>query len=114
MIGNLILMSHFDEKGIILNMETQKEVMSVSATAKFIGVCESKVRQLVREKRIPHIPLDGRIVFLTSEIIEWLKSQQVSPSQVKSLVDLNSNRKMSSEESSAIIATKLWRKGASN
>ncbi len=53
--------------------------MNIDETADFIGVSPSKIRQLVREGRIPHIRLDGRILFLTVEIIDWLKSKQVAP-----------------------------------
>jgi len=79
-------------------------VIDVHTVAKFIGVSESKIRQWIREKRIPYIQLDGRIVFLITEIIEWLKSKQVTPSADK----------ISSEESSAVISNKLWHKAINN
>jgi excisionase family DNA binding protein len=61
----------------------QKIVMDTPEVADCVGVCQSKIRQWIREKRIPYIRLDGRIVFLTTEIIEWLKSKQVTPAGEK-------------------------------
>jgi hypothetical protein len=88
----------------IIHMKTQKDVMNAQETADYIGVCVSKIRQWIRDKWIPFVPLDGRIVFLTEEITKWLKSKQITPTA----------EKLSSEESSAIISNKLWHKAINN
>jgi excisionase family DNA binding protein len=60
-------------------MKMQKIVMDTPEVADYVGVCPSKIRQWIREKRIPYIRLDGRIVFMATEIFDWLKSKQVTP-----------------------------------
>lgn len=63
-------------------MMAQKEIMNTQEIADYIGVCPSKIRQWIREKRIPYIRLDGRILFLRTEIIKWLQSKQVAVNNI--------------------------------
>lgn len=65
-----------------LYIDTQKEVMGVAELELFLCISQEKIRQLIREKRIPYIRLDGRILFLRSEIIKWLLSKQIAVNDV--------------------------------
>lgn len=88
-------------------MEWQKKVMNAVEISEFLGISESKTRQFIREKRIPYIQLDGRIVFLADSILSWLRDIQISPQN-----DIVSNKNRSDKESASAISNKLWRKGA--
>lgn len=87
-------------------MELQKKVMNAVEISEFLGISESKTRQFIREKRIPYIQLDGRIVFLADSILSWLRDIQTSPQN-----DIALNKTRSNKESAAAISNKLWRKG---
>lgn len=58
---------------------SMKEVCSVKEIATYLGVSESKVRQLVRRNGIPYLKLDGQYRFYLPEIQKWLSRITVSP-----------------------------------
>lgn len=61
-----------------------RTVMSVRATASFLGVSESIIRRLVRERRIPFQKIEGRYVFYRPRLERWLLDSTVEPDLVQS------------------------------
>ena len=60
----------------------KKEVMSVKELAAYLGLSESKVRQLVRRDAIPYFKLDGSYRFFLPTVQEWLRQISVLPKEV--------------------------------
>lgn len=54
-----------------------QSLISVSAAANLLGVSKSKVYCLAIEKRIPHIRIDGRILFRPETLEMWLQEQEI-------------------------------------
>ncbi len=46
--------------------------------ARELGVSVPKVRQLVREREVPHYRIGRRVVFETEELSRWLQLHRVS------------------------------------
>lgn len=51
----------------------QKEVCSVKEIAVYLGISESKVRQLIKRKSIPYAKIDGQFKFYLPTIQDWLR-----------------------------------------
>ncbi len=68
--------STFNDQG-----EQQREVMSVRDISDYLGVSESKIRQLIRRNAIPYVKLDGQYKFFLPTVQEWLWSITVIPKQ---------------------------------
>lgn len=56
-----------------------RDVLSVSETADYLGISESKVRQLIRRNAIPFLKLDGSYKFFLPALQDWLLSISISP-----------------------------------
>ncbi len=57
----------------------QRDVLSVRDLADYLGLSESKVRQLIRRNAIPYVKLDGQYKFFLPTVQEWLRSITVIP-----------------------------------
>jgi excisionase family DNA binding protein len=73
----------------------QREVMSVKEVAAYLGLSESKVRQLIGRNAIPYVKLDGQYKFFLPTIREWLRQRTVQPGNA-------------TEEDAHDIAEKIW------
>jgi excisionase family DNA binding protein len=62
-----------EEKNQKANEETW---MSVPETAKLTGFAEQTIRTLVMNNKIPSHKVEGKRMFLKSEIIEWMKNSK--------------------------------------
>ena len=49
-----------------------KEVFSVKELAEYLGISESQLRRLVKEKKIPFLKLNGLYKFFLPNIRKWL------------------------------------------
>ena len=56
-----------------------KEVLNTGELAEYLGVSESIVRRMVRERKIPFNKIEGRYLFFLPVIREWLKSSTFMP-----------------------------------
>jgi excisionase family DNA binding protein len=56
-----------------------KDVMSVKEAARYLGISESKIRQFIRNKFIPHIKLDGQYKLFLPVLQEWLRQITILP-----------------------------------
>ena len=77
-------------------MSEQKEVYSVKEIAEYLGLSESKVRQLVRRNAIPFVRLDGQYKFFLPIIQDWLRQISIQP---------NNNP---DSDGARIIANRIW------
>jgi excisionase family DNA binding protein len=59
--------------------EMQREVMSVLEAAEYLGVSESKLRELLRRRAIPYSKIDGQYKLFLPVIQEWLRGMTVFP-----------------------------------
>ena len=66
------------------NFNNQRDVLSVRDVAVYLGLSESKVRQLIRRNAIPYVKLDGRYKFFLPTVQEWLRSITVLPKPERS------------------------------
>jgi excisionase family DNA binding protein len=66
--------STFSDQGI-----RPREVMSVREVAAYLGLSESKVRQLIGRNAIPFAKLDGQYKFFLPTVQDWLRSITVIP-----------------------------------
>jgi excisionase family DNA binding protein len=55
----------------------QREICSVKEIAEYLGVSESKIRQLVRRNAIPYAKIDGQYKFYVPTIREWVREMMV-------------------------------------
>jgi excisionase family DNA binding protein len=55
-----------------------KEVMSVPEVGHFLGVSESKIRQLIHRKAIPYTKIDRQYKFFLPVVREWLVQSTVT------------------------------------
>lgn len=55
-------------------METR---MSVEEVAAFLGLHRDTIYDLVRENKLPHVRLGGRIFFLEDVLENWLRENMV-------------------------------------
>jgi excisionase family DNA binding protein len=83
--------------------------MDVPSIAEFIGVSPSIIRQLIRDNRIPHNRIGTRIIFLVDEIIAWLRDNQCPARN-----NVIPNQKVANNESSKVMADKIFRKAVNN
>ncbi len=60
-------------------MSDQKEVCSVKEIAAYLGVSETKVRQLIKRAAIPFLQIDGQYKFFLPVIREWLREKSAKP-----------------------------------
>jgi len=51
----------------------EKRTMSVEDAAGYFGLHKDTVYELVKEKKLPHIRIGGRIFFLVEVLEEWMK-----------------------------------------
>jgi predicted DNA-binding transcriptional regulator AlpA len=55
--------------------DSEEEIMDISKISKLTGYKESYLHKMVHLREIPfHKPNNGRLVFLRSEILEWIKA----------------------------------------
>jgi len=52
---------------------TTKEFMSTDDLADFLGRTPGAIRNLTLRRKIPYRKTGGRLVFLRSEIVDWIK-----------------------------------------
>ena len=50
----------------------RKQIMSVDDVAAYFGLHKDTIYDLVRENKIPHIRLGGRIFFLEDVLEKWM------------------------------------------
>ena len=55
--------------------ETKAKYMNIPQMAKYLGVSETHLRRLVREKLIPHVYLGRRVIFCIEKVDEWMSDQ---------------------------------------
>ena len=60
-------------------MSAIKEVYSAEEIAEYLGLSESIVRRLVRERKIPFNKIEGRYLFFLPVIREWMMENTVQP-----------------------------------
>jgi excisionase family DNA binding protein len=76
-----------------------KEVLNVAEVAQYLGLSESLIRRLIREKKIPFQKVESRYLFFLPAIKEWLASITIKPG------DLDGD---SEEEKAKQIALEIW------
>ena len=52
----------------------EREICTVKEIGEYLGVSESKIRQLVRRSAIPYAKIDGQYRFFLPAIREWMRS----------------------------------------
>ncbi len=57
-----------------------REVLSVKDIADYLGVSESKIRQLIRRDAIPYVRIGGQYKFFLPAVRQWLQDRSVIPS----------------------------------
>jgi excisionase family DNA binding protein len=55
----------------------ENTVLKVEEAAEILRVSKSKVYQLIRENRLPHIKLDGRVVIPRARFLSWIENSVV-------------------------------------
>lgn len=63
-----------------------EEVMDIDALCAFIHLDKPTIYALTSQRRIPHTKPTGKLLFLKSEILHWLKDNHV-----KTQVEINSS-----------------------
>lgn len=72
---------------------TEEEIlMNVDGTSKFIDLAIPTIYGLVHQKKIPHYKKSGRLYFMKSEILEWIKSGK---QESKSDIEIRANEYLS-------------------
>ena len=92
----------FSMESGIRESEQHREVLSVKEVAEYLGVSESIIRRLVRDRNIPFNRIEGRILFYLPAVRNWLMFHSVQPSG-----DSNSSEDGHAE----IKADKFWNIG---
>jgi len=59
--------------------EVFPEVLNIKECAQYTRICESKLRQLVREKRIPYLKITEKYLFLRRSLDKWQEHNEVRP-----------------------------------
>ena len=77
----LSLLKQIDNK--IDKIQSSKKWLSVKELSDYIGLSPSKIRQLVKEDRIPYNRIDGSYRFNTNKIDLWLQSNASKTSFTK-------------------------------
>lgn len=52
------------------------ERMTVKEAAKFLGISEFKLYDMVRLKQIPHFRIGAKIIFRTETLNNWIEEQE--------------------------------------
>jgi excisionase family DNA binding protein len=62
------------------NMKTVEfnEVLDVKELMQYLGISESKIRQLIHRRAIPFVKLDGQYRFFLPVVREWLVQSTVT------------------------------------
>ena len=64
------------------------ETITTEGLAKMLGITPGRVRQLVHEREIPYYKPLGRVLFLESDIVEWMSKHRVpSRSEIEQRAD---------------------------
>jgi predicted DNA-binding transcriptional regulator AlpA len=75
---------------------TEEEIpVNVDGISKFVDLAVPTIYGLVHQKKIPHYKKSGRLYFLKSEILDWIKSgKQETKSELENRADeyLSKNR----------------------
>jgi excisionase family DNA binding protein len=58
-------------------MIMDQRYLRVEQAAQFLGVSRWTVHRLVKEQRIPFIPVRGRIVFDKEDLVSWMHKLKV-------------------------------------
>jgi excisionase family DNA binding protein len=67
-------------KGMVnIPSKPEREVCSVKEISEYLGLSESIVRRLVRERKIPHNKIEGRILFYLPAVREWMLTNVIQP-----------------------------------
>lgn len=57
-----------------------KEVYSVKDLATYLGLCETKIRQLIKRNEIPFVKIDGQYKFFMPVVRQWLADASTTAS----------------------------------
>lgn len=58
------------------NVKTESYGMDTKEASKFIGCSAYTIRELAREKKIPHYRIGNRIMFTKQALIKWIDKQE--------------------------------------
>jgi excisionase family DNA binding protein len=75
-----------------------EEVLSVKEVSRYLGLSESKVRQLIRRNAIPYVKIDGSYRFFLPLVQDWLRMKSAQPQPVPE------------EENALTLANRIWNK----
>lgn len=59
-----------------MKTEYQTRCLSIAETALLLGICKTKVYELVRRGDLPHLRLDRRIVIPELALLRWIQDRQ--------------------------------------
>lgn len=57
----------------------ERKILDVRKAAHFLGVSESIIRRLIKERRIPFFQIEGRYLFYRPALEGWIEDQIVHP-----------------------------------
>ena len=60
-------------------ISAERRILDVRKAAHFLGVSESIIRRLIKERRIPFFQIEGRYLFYRPELERWIEDQIVHP-----------------------------------
>jgi len=70
---------------------SQKRLLSVRETARYIGRTETAVRELVWNEKLPHIRSDRRVMLDIRDLDRWIDTNRVDSNQTKKEEEGNDN-----------------------
>ena len=57
----------------------ERKILDVRSAAGFLGVSESIIRRLIKERRIPFFQIEGRYLFYRPALEQWIEGAIVHP-----------------------------------
>ncbi len=101
-------MNDVDKESIVLGsafvrhlldlVHERKEVLNVIEVSDYLGLSESIVRRLIREKKIPFNKIEGRYLFFLPVVREWLMKNSEQYVYTHELT----------EDKAKIVASEIW------
>lgn len=53
------------------------EILNKKEAAEFLRISISNLERLMKEKKIPHSKINGRVLFLKEDLLKWVKSKRI-------------------------------------
>lgn len=69
--------NHCNWEYILTSLKKYDDVLNKEEAVEYLKISRAKLDTLIRDKRIPYLKVDNRVLFLKGDLFRWLKKKRV-------------------------------------